>query len=83
MRWQRPQRARQAAEVLSNEQSGLATRNSAKVVALEQELLAARREIDTLKGSAQKPAADVRRGSACVGSGRTQQHLLCCKQHFF
>ena len=44
-------RARQAAEVLANEQRELATRERAKAVALEQELLAARREIDALKGS--------------------------------
>ena len=54
---------------MANEQSELATRNSAKVVALEQELLAARREIDALKGSAQKPAAEreeARRALAAV-----------------
>ena len=43
-------RARQAAEVLANEQRELARRERAKGVALEQELLAARREIDALKG---------------------------------
>ena len=51
-------RARQAAEVLANEQRELATRERAKGVALEQELLAARREIDALKGSAQTTAAE-------------------------
>ena len=46
-------RARQAAEVLANEQ-----RELAKGVALEQELLAARREIDALEGGAQRTAAE-------------------------
>ena len=54
---------------MANEQRELATRNSAKVVALEQELLAARREIDALKGSAQTTAAEreeARRALAAV-----------------
>ena len=62
-------RARQAAEVLANEQRELATRERAKGVALEQELLAARREIDALKGSAQTTAAEreeARRALAAV-----------------
>jgi hypothetical protein len=51
-------RARQAAELLANEQRELATRERAKGVALEHELLAARREIDALKGSVQAAAAE-------------------------
>ena len=43
---------------MANEQRELATRERAKGVALEQELLAARREIDALKGSAQTTAAE-------------------------
>ncbi len=51
-------RAKQAAEVLANEQRELAKRERGKAAALEQELHAARREIDALKGGAQKTAAD-------------------------
>ena len=51
-------RARQAAEVLANEQRKLAKSERAKGVALDQELLAARREIDALKRDAQRIAAE-------------------------
>ena len=43
---------------MANEQRELATRERAKGVALEQELLAARREINALKGSAQTTTAE-------------------------
>lgn len=50
-------RAKQAAEVLVNEQREL-TRERAKRAALEQDLLAARKEIDALNGSAQTAVAE-------------------------
>jgi hypothetical protein len=51
-------RARQAAEALANKEHELAVRERAKGAALEQNLLAASREINALKNSAQSAAGE-------------------------
>ena len=57
---------------MANKQSELATRKSVKVVALEQELLAARREIDALK---QKPAQAAQEASAAWRARQAAEDL--------